>query len=75
MLAGVDAADSYEELVHFLLTVHCAGVRHFVVHARKALLKGVSTKGNRYQCKVLSQKGQLLHLVSAVAIDAIRRHA
>jgi tRNA-dihydrouridine synthase A len=44
---GVDSHDSYEELVHFLMTVRSAGVDHFIVHARKALLGGVSTAGNR----------------------------
>ncbi|RLN94187.1 hypothetical protein BBJ28_00017514, partial [Nothophytophthora sp. Chile5] len=44
---GVDDYDSYEELQHYVATVASAGVRHFIVHARKCLLKGLSTKDNR----------------------------
>ncbi|RLN60840.1 hypothetical protein BBJ29_001868 [Phytophthora kernoviae] len=44
---GVDDHDSYEELHHYIATVASAGVHHFIVHARKCLLKGLSTKDNR----------------------------
>lgn len=44
---GVDKKDSYEELTHFIRTVSSAGVTHFIVHARKALL-GLSTIQNRH---------------------------
>lgn len=44
---GVDDHDSYEELQHFVETVASAGVQHFIVHARKCLLKGLSTHENR----------------------------
>ncbi|TDH71804.1 hypothetical protein CCR75_003530 [Bremia lactucae] len=44
---GVDDNDSYEELHYFVATAASAGVRHFIVHARKCLLKGLSTKENR----------------------------
>ncbi|GMF64736.1 unnamed protein product [Phytophthora lilii] len=44
---GVDDCDSYEELHHYVATVASAGVRHIIVHARKCLLKGLSTKDNR----------------------------
>ncbi|KAE8913244.1 hypothetical protein PF005_g21920 [Phytophthora fragariae] len=44
---GVDDCDSYEELHHYVSTVANAGVRHIIVHARKCLLKGLSTKDNR----------------------------
>jgi len=43
---GVDKQDSFEELVHFVRTVSVAGVRHFIVHARKAIL-GLNTIQNR----------------------------
>jgi len=43
---GVDARDSYEELHEFISTVAAAGVRHFIVHARKAIL-GLDTVKNR----------------------------
>ena len=36
---GVNDADSYESLAHFIRTVHeMSGVHHFIVHARKAIL-------------------------------------
>ncbi|GLE08321.1 hypothetical protein PINS_up019386 [Pythium insidiosum] len=44
---GVDDHDSYEELHHFIDTVAASGVRHFVVHARKCLLNGLSPHENR----------------------------
>lgn len=44
---GVDDHDSYEELHHFITTVASCGVRHFIVHARKCLLKGLSPHENR----------------------------
>jgi tRNA-dihydrouridine synthase A len=46
---GVDDEDSYEQLVHFIRTVsERAGVKHFIVHARKAILnKNFSPKDNR----------------------------
>jgi tRNA dihydrouridine synthase A len=43
---GVDSRDSYEELIQFIKTVSAAGVQHFIVHARKALLN-LSTTQNR----------------------------
>ena len=45
---GVDAFDSYAFLSDFVRTVHEeAGVEHFIIHARKALLKGLNPKENR----------------------------
>ncbi len=44
---GIDERDSYEELCHFVRTVAAAGCRVFILHARKALLKGLSPKENR----------------------------
>ncbi|MGH8403722.1 MAG: tRNA dihydrouridine(20/20a) synthase DusA, partial [Gammaproteobacteria bacterium] len=44
---GVDEHDSYEHLTHFVGTVAAAGCRVFVIHARKAWLKGLSPKENR----------------------------
>lgn len=45
---GVDDQDSYDELARFVDVV--AGkseVKHFIVHARKALLNGISPEANR----------------------------
>jgi tRNA-dihydrouridine synthase A len=44
---GIDDRDSYEELVRFVGTVADAGCRTFIVHARKAWLRGLSPKQNR----------------------------
>lgn len=44
---GIDDRDSYEELHDFVGTVAAAGCEFFIVHARKAWLKGLSPKENR----------------------------
>ena len=44
---GIDERDSYEELTHFVETVAKAGCETFIIHARKAWLKGLSPKENR----------------------------
>jgi tRNA-dihydrouridine synthase A len=44
---GIDDRDSYGDLRAFVDTVAAAGCRSFIVHARKAWLKGLSPKQNR----------------------------
>ncbi len=44
---GFDDRDSYGELHHFVSTVAETGCKRFIVHARKAWLKGLSPKENR----------------------------
>lgn len=44
---GVDDQDSYQQFIEFIETVKAAGCEVFIVHARKALLKGLSPKQNR----------------------------
>lgn len=44
---GIDHQDSYEGLRHFIQTVNQAGCKTFIIHARKAWLKGLSPKENR----------------------------
>lgn len=44
---GVDNVESYEELSSFIQTVSLGGVNKFVIHARKCLLNGLTTKQNR----------------------------
>ena len=44
---GVDEDDPETVLPRFLETVAGAGVTHFIIHARKAWLKGLSPKENR----------------------------
>lgn len=44
---GIDERDSYPELVDFIQQVADAGCEVFMIHARKAWLKGLSPKQNR----------------------------
>jgi len=44
---GIDECDSYEFLCEFIETVHKGGCDMFILHARKAWLKGLSPKENR----------------------------
>jgi len=44
---GIDEQDSFEFLDRFVSTVKQAGCSHFIIHARKAWLKGLSPKENR----------------------------
>jgi tRNA-dihydrouridine synthase A len=44
---GVDDLDRYEDMANFVKIVSETGVKHFIVHARKAWLKGLSPKENR----------------------------
>jgi tRNA-dihydrouridine synthase A len=44
---GIDAIQDYEFLRRFVATVSEAGCRTFIVHARNAILKGLSPKENR----------------------------
>lgn len=44
---GVDEQDSYEALKEFIYTLIESGVNIFVIHARKAWLKGLSPRQNR----------------------------
>ncbi len=44
---GIDDRDSYEEMRDFVGTVADTGCKTFIVHARKAILQGLSPKENR----------------------------
>jgi tRNA-dihydrouridine synthase A len=44
---GIDERDSYEELVDFVGQVAVGGCQVFIIHARKAWLRGLSPKENR----------------------------
>lgn len=44
---GIDDLDRYEDMRHFVDTVASAGCQRFIVHARIALLNGLSPKENR----------------------------
>ncbi len=44
---GIDDLDSYEFLYDFIKTTHEAGCDIFIIHARKAILSGLSPKENR----------------------------
>jgi len=44
---GIDDQEDYPSLLNFIDTVAKSGVNHFIVHARKAWLNGLSPKENR----------------------------
>lgn len=44
---GIDDQDQYADLQEFVSRVADAGCEHFIIHARKAWLKGLSPKQNR----------------------------
>lgn len=44
---GIDDMDEYDDLTRFIETVAAGGCDTFIVHARKAWLKGLSPKENR----------------------------
>ena len=44
---GVDENDSYEFLTKFIKQIRDAGVNHIVIHARKAILTGLTPSENR----------------------------
>jgi tRNA-dihydrouridine synthase A len=44
---GIDDRDRYEDMQQFVAIVSEAGCNHFIVHARKAWLQGLSPKENR----------------------------
>eukprot|EP01071_Lankesteria_metandrocarpae_P004599 Lankesteria_metandrocarpae@DN3619_c0_g1_i1.p1 len=44
---GVDDKDDFGFLANFVETVSAAGVEHFIIHARKALLDGIKPTQNR----------------------------
>ncbi len=44
---GIDDMDSYDELKQFVETVRTSGCNVFIIHARKAILQGLSPKENR----------------------------
>ncbi len=44
---GIDDRDSYEALANFIQQVQAAGCNTFVIHARKAYLRGLSPRENR----------------------------
>jgi tRNA-dihydrouridine synthase A len=58
---GVDSQDSYEELKNFINIVHQGGVKKFVIHSRKCILKGLTPKQNR---DVPPLKYEIVHRLS-----------
>lgn len=44
---GIDGRETYDELLHFIDCVAAAGCRVFIVHARIAILSGLTPKDNR----------------------------
>src|SRR5690606_28740460 len=44
---GIDDLDNFEFLENFIVTLHQAGCHVFIIHARIAVLSGLSPKQNR----------------------------
>ena len=44
---GIDDMESYYQLADFIKRIHNKGCQHFIIHARKAWLQGLSPKENR----------------------------
>ena len=44
---GIESFDKYDDLKNFVNVVSQGGCRHFIIHARIALLKGLSAQDNR----------------------------
>ena len=45
---GVDHHEDYEFLYNFVNIVKNAGIKHFIIHARNGILKGLSPRQNRH---------------------------
>ena len=45
---GVDHHEDYEFLYNFVSIVQDAGIKHFIIHARNGILKGLSPRQNRH---------------------------
>ena len=45
---GVDHHENYEFLYNFVNIVQDAGIKHFIIHARNGILKGLSPRQNRH---------------------------
>ena len=44
---GIDDMETYDQLSDFVSRIHEKGCQHFIIHARKAWLQGLSPKENR----------------------------
>jgi len=44
---GIDDMETYDQLSDFVFRIHEKGCQHFIIHARKAWLQGLSPKENR----------------------------
>jgi tRNA-dihydrouridine synthase A len=81
---GVDDHDDYQHLYDFIKTVAAVGCEVFIVHARKAWLKGLSPKENRqipplhyatvYQLKKDFPQLQIIVNGGIKSIEAIDQH-
>jgi len=45
---GIDHHEDYEFLYNFVNIVQNAGIKHFIIHARNGILKGLSPRQNRH---------------------------
>lgn len=81
---GIDDHDHYDFLKQFVETVAAAGCEHFIIHARKAMLKGLSPKENRtvpplkydYAYRIKQEFPQLHITINGgiKTVDDVRKH-
>ncbi|WP_420798922.1 tRNA dihydrouridine(20/20a) synthase DusA [Neptunomonas antarctica] len=81
---GIDELDSDEHLHHFVDTVKASGCTTFIVHARKAILQGLSPKQNRdvpplqyervYQLKQLFPELEIILNGGVKTLDECQHH-
>ena len=81
---GIDDRDSYDDLLDFITTVQKGGITSFTVHARKAVLSGLSPKENRdipplrpedvYRLKAELPDLEIVINGGILDLDAVRHH-
>jgi tRNA-dihydrouridine synthase A len=81
---GVDEDEDYSRFVEFIETVANTGCTHFIVHARKAWLQGLSPKENReipplryewvYQLKQSHPQLQIVLNGGVTSVEQVQRH-
>lgn len=76
---GIDENDSYEHLTSFVGQVNAAGCDTFIIHARKAWLKGLSPKENReippLRYEVVAQLKKDFAALTIILNGGIKSHA
>lgn len=67
---GVDEFDSYEFAYNFVKRVsEEGGVNHFIIHARKAILKGLNPAENRTIPPLKYDYGRIYRISNSVQVE------